>query len=146
MLLQCQSLLLLTFGTHWPVVTLPAVGMQPKHLALQWNTAIVLACLQYNHGSNVKTWQNKGNSKEQAAHLTKIIQVDSVVGRAKRHQVAVGWAELHTAHVCLAVNAGDSAVVRNAPQPDCAVITAAQKPCWISLQNTHQGNQHTLLP
>lgn len=115
--------------------TLLCDGTQQKH-----------CCFKYKHGNDAQTCQDKGNSSEQAAHLAKIIQVDSIISRAKRHQVAVGWAELHAAHICLAVNAGDSAVVRNAPQPDCAIITATQKPGWIGLQDTHQGDQHTLLP
>jgi len=47
--------------------------------------------------------------------LAQVIQVDSVVGGAKGHKVAVSGAELHTAHIGLAIDASHSALISNAP-------------------------------
>ena len=72
-----------------------------------------------------------GNSA--AAYLSQVIQIQPVVGRAKGHEIAVSGAELHAAHIGLAVNGGHSILISNAPQPDCAIITATHKSCGVSL-------------
>lgn len=71
--------------------------------------------------------------KQQATDLSQIIKVNSVVGRPKSHEVAVGGAELHAADIGFAVNASHCTVISYAPQPHCAIVTTAQEACGVSL-------------
>ena len=73
------------------------------------------------------------------AYLSQVIQIDAVVGRAKSHQVAVVGAELHAAHVGLAVYAGHCRLIAHVPKAHCPVVAATEEACGVSLQAASKG-------
>lgn len=75
--------------------------------------------------------------RRRVADLSQVVQVHSVVGRTKGHEVAVSRAELHAADVGFAVDASHCRLISNAPQAHSAVITTTQEPGWVRLHDTH---------
>ena len=93
--------------------------------------------------ASVHAIQQGQHKRRQAADLSQVVKVHSVVGRPKSHEVAVCGAELHAADIGFAVNASHCAVISDAPQAHCAVVTAAQKACGVSLHITWLNNENT---
>ncbi len=66
-------------------------------------------------------------------HLTEVVQIDSVVGRAKGQEIGGHWAELHAADVGLGIYHRCWRLLPDAPQAHCAVIATRDKSRGVCL-------------
>ena len=79
------------------------------------------------------SWQQGAGRTQDYLHLAEVIQVDSVVGRAKGQEIGGHWAELHTADIGLGIYHCCWRLITDAPQAHCAVIATRDKSRGVCL-------------